>query len=312
MIEATGGGLQTRRLGANGPEIPVLGFGAWPIGGGMGSVEERTAVDTIHAAMDHGITLIDTAQAYRTSEAVVGRALAGGRRNRCFLATKASFDYSPAGIIAALEASLAALKTDRIDLYQIHSFKPEFPISAAMETLMRLQEQGKIRFVGVSNYKAPQLRQALQRAALVSNQVRYNLFDRAIEQEDLGFCGQAGVGILVHSPLAKGLLTGRYGPGHKFAEDDERSRFPRFQGELFARYIAAAGRAGEVAARAGLSAVQLAIAWCLTPPEVSCVLVGAKSPRQISEHLAAAEARLSPEDLAALDRISAEAPQPQP
>jgi len=276
----------------------------------MGGVDDKTAVATVHAALDCGITLIDTAQAYRTSEAVLGKALAGGRRERCFLATKASVDYSPAGITSALEASLAALRTDRVDLYQIHSYKPEFPISAAMETLMRLREQGKIRFIGVSNYKTPQLREALQHAPVVGNQVRYSLFDRDIEREDLGFCERSGVGILVHSPLAKGLLTGRYTPGHRFADDDERSRFPRFQGELFARYLAAASRAAEIAAGRGLSLVQLAIAWCLVPAAVSCVLVGARSPVQVREHVAAAEARLTGEDLSALDRISAEAPQP--
>jgi aryl-alcohol dehydrogenase-like predicted oxidoreductase len=287
----------------------VLGLGAWPIGGGMGAIDERVAIATIHAALDHGISLIDTAQAYRSSEEVVGRALAGGRRERCFLATKASFDFSPAGITQALEASLAALKTDCVDLYQIHSFKPEFPIAAAMETLERLREQGKIRYVGVSNYRTPQMSEALQRAPIVSNQVRYSLFDRAIEAEDLPFCGRSGIGVLVHSPLAKGLLTGRYSAGHRFADDDERSRFPRFQGELFARYLAAARAAARVAAARGLSPVQLAIAWCLVPEAVSCVLVGAKSPAQVTEHAAAAGVRLTADELAALDRISRQAPE---
>jgi aryl-alcohol dehydrogenase-like predicted oxidoreductase len=140
--------------------------------------------------------------------------------------------------------------------------------------------------------------------------VRYNLFDRRIEAEDLPFCEARGIGILAHSPLAKGLLTGKYSAGHRFADDDERSRFPRFQGELFARYLAAASRASEVAAGRGLSLVQLAIAWCLAASAVSCVLVGARSPEQVREHLAAADARLGPEDLAALGRISSEAPQP--
>ena len=275
----------------------------------MGSIDERIAIATVHAALDLGITLIDTAQAYRSSEALVGRALAGGRRGRCFLATKASFDYSPAGIISALDASLAALGTDWIDLYQIHSYKAEFSIVAAMETLVRLRDQGKIRFIGVSNYKTPQMRDALQHAPLVANQVRYNLFDRDVEREDLEFCKQNGIGVLVHSPLAKGLLTGRYNPGHRFADDDERARFPRFQGEAFSGYLAASGRAAEVARGRGLSLVQLAIAWCLTPPAVSCVLVGAKSPQQVNEHLAAAHVRLSGEELATLDRIGGEAQQ---
>lgn len=276
----------------------------------MGGVDERVAIATVHAALDCGITLIDTAQGYRSSEAVLGKALSGGRRQRCFLATKASFDYTPAGIASALEASLSALRTDRVDLYQIHTYKPEFPIADAMETLVRLREQGKIRFIGVSNYKTPQMREALRHAPVAANQVRYHLFDRDVEAEDLPFCQSNGVSVLVHSPLAKGLLTGRYTPGHRFADDDERSRFPRFQGELFARYLASASRAAEVAAGRGLSLVQLAIAWCLVPAAVSCVLVGARSPAQVREHVGAAEARLTADDLAALERISREAPQP--
>jgi myo-inositol catabolism protein IolS len=275
----------------------------------MGGVDERTAIATIHAALDQGITLLDTAQAYRTSEAVVGKALAGGRRDGCYLATKASFDYSPQGITSAIDASLSALRTDRIDLYQIHSFKPEFPISAAVETLVRLREQGKIRDIGVSNYKTPQLREALAHADVISNQIRYNLFDRAVEAEDLAFCQDAGVGVLVHSPLAKGLLTGSYAPGHRFDDDDERSRFPRFQGDVFAAYLAAADRMAEIARSHGASLVQLAIAWCLRSPAVSSVLVGAKNPAQVAQHVAAAQLRLDSSDLAALDRICSEAPQ---
>lgn len=274
----------------------------------MGGIDDRTAIATVHAALDHGITLVDTAQAYRTSEALVGKALAG-RRDSCFLATKASFNYSPGGITSAIEASLAALGTDRIDLYQIHSYRPEFPIDATMETLVRLQDQGKIRFIGVSNYKTPELREALRHATVVANQVRYNLFDREIEREDLRFCERSGVGILAHSPLAKGLLTGRYRPGHRFPDDDERSRSPRFQGEVFECYLKAASVASEVARGRGLSLVQLAVAWCLAREAVSCVLVGAKNPEQVRDHLAAADLRLAADELAVLDRVTAEAPQ---
>jgi aryl-alcohol dehydrogenase-like predicted oxidoreductase len=273
----------------------------------MGGLDDRTAIATVHAAMDLGVTLIDTAQAYRGSEALLGRALSGGRRAGCFLATKASFDYSPTGITEALEASLKALRTDWIDLYQIHNWKPEYPIPATMETLVRLKDQGKIRFIGVSNYKSPQMEEALAHAPVVANQVRYNIFDRDVEGADLGFCERAGVGVLVHSPLAKGLLTGRYRPGHVFAADDERSRFPRFQGEALARSLGFADRLAELAKARGLTLVQLAIAWALVPHTVSTVLVGAKSPEQVSGHIAAADARLSAADLAAIDRISAAA-----
>ena len=301
--------MQYRQLGQNGPQVPVLGLGAWPLGGGMGYVDESTAIDTIHAALDHGISLIDTAQAYRTSEGIIGKALQGGYRQRCFLATKASRDYSPAGIRAAIEDSLRALDVDAVDLYQIHGWPGDELIVAAMETMARLQAEGKARYIGVSNFSAARMQQALGVTRFHSNQPRYNLFDREIEAEDVPFCAREGIGILVHSPLAKGLLTGKYTPGYPFPADDERSRFPRFQGETFARYLAAAGQLEAVARDKGLSLVQLAVAWPLRLPAVTCVLVGAKDPGQVQEHVAAAEVTFTPGELARIEEILAGAPQ---
>jgi aryl-alcohol dehydrogenase-like predicted oxidoreductase len=274
----------------------------------MGRVEDEVAVATVRAAIDSGITLIDTAQAYRSSERVLGVALKDGYRERCFLATKASRDFSPQGIRAAIEDSLRALNVEYVDLYQIHRWQPEYPVEESMETMACLQKEGKVRYIGVSNYDAGQMAQALRTARYHSNQVRYNLFDRGIEGEDAAFCGREGIGVLVHSPLAKGLLTGKYAPGHRFPEDDERSRFARFQGEAFDRYLAVAGKLEEVARDAGLSLVQLAIAWCLRLEPVSCVLVGAKDPDQVAGHLGAADARLAADDLARIEAILADAP----
>src|SRR5512133_320262 len=251
--------MQYRQLGKDGPQVPVLGLGAWPLGGGMGEVSEQTAIATIRTALDSGINLIDTAQAYRTSEATIGRALRDGYRQRCFLATKASRDYSPAGIRTAIENSLQALDVDYVDLYQIHSWPGEDQLAPAMETMHRLRAEGKTRYVGVSNFSAGQMQQALEVARYHSNQPRYNLFDREIEVEDIPFCASAGIGILVHSPLAKGLLTGKYRPGHQFSPDDERAHFPRFQGETFRRYLDVAGQLAAVARDKGLNLVQLAV-----------------------------------------------------
>jgi aryl-alcohol dehydrogenase-like predicted oxidoreductase len=301
--------MEQRSLGRGGPQVPVLGFGAWPIGGGMGHVEEQTAVATVHAALDLGITLIDTAQAYKVSEEVIGRALGKGRRQRCFLATKASRDFSRRGIDEALEASLRALRTDVIDLYQIHAYRPEYPIAESMETLVRHREAGKIRHIGISNYRAPQMAEALAAAPVVSNQVRYNIFDRAIEDEDIRFCSRNGIGILVHSPLAKGLLTGKYTPGHRFAEDDERSKFPRFQGETFRAFLSAADELKEIAAAKSLSLVQLAIAWTMRPEPVACVLVGARNPAQLEDHLGAMGATFTEEEDRRIREIASRAPQ---
>ena len=172
--------MEYRQHGKDGPQVPVLGLGAWPIGGGMGHVEEANAIATIHAAIDHGITLIDTAQGYLTSEATLGKALKSGYRDRCFIATKVSRDYSRQGIRAAMEDSLRALQVDYVDLYQIHHWDDRYPLDEMMETMARLQEEGKTRYVGVSNFDARQMAQALQIARFQSNQPPYNLIDRHV------------------------------------------------------------------------------------------------------------------------------------
>jgi aryl-alcohol dehydrogenase-like predicted oxidoreductase len=177
-----------------------------------------------------------------------------------------------------------------------------------METLARLQNEGKTRYIGVSNFNAEQMGQALGNAPFQSNQPCYNLFDRQIEAEDIPFCAREGIGILAHSPLAKGLLGGKYTPDYRFPADDERSGFPRFQGETFVRYLAAADRLQEVARDKGLGLVQLAIAWLLRRPAVTCVLVGAKNAGQVAGQLGAVGVTFGDDELARIDAILADAP----
>lgn len=301
--------MEERRLCKDGPVVSALGFGAWPIGGGMGTVDEATAIATVHAALEAGITLIDTAQAYRGSEALIGRALTGGRRERAFIATKVSRNYTAAGIREAMENSLRALQTDHVDLYQIHGWSAQHPIEESMAQMAALQREGKTRFIGVSNFNVEQMRTAQAVAPFQTLQPRYNMFDRQIEAEIAPFCEREGIGILVHSPLAKGLLTGRYRPGHVFPEDDERSRYPRFQGETFARYTAVADRlAREIAQPRGLSLVQLAVGWTLRLPAVSVCLVGAKNPEQVRDHVGAQGWQLTDVELGRIDAILGDAP----
>ena len=288
--------MEYRQLGKDGPQVSVLGLGAWPLGGGMGQVDEGTAIDTVRAAIDNGITLLDTAQAYRSSEATLGKALKDGYRERCFLATKVSGDYSRAGILSAIDDSLRALDVDAVDLYQIHSPDARYPIQESMETMAELQAAGKTRYLGVSNFSAEEMRKALQTARFHANQPRYNLFDREIERADIPFCEQHGIGLLAHSPLAKGLLTGKYSPGHRFPDDDERARMPRFQGDTFKHYLDVVKGLEAVAQDKGLSLMQLAVAWLLRLPAVTCVLVGAKSPAQVEEHLGAVGVRFSDDE----------------
>ena len=300
--------MQTRQLGKNGPEVSAIGLGAWPIGGGLGRVEEEKGIAIVRAAIDNGITLVDTAQGYRTSEETLGKALKDGYRERCFLATKVSGDFSRRGIEQAIADSLRKLDVDYVDLYQIHGWNSKYPIQESMEAMARLQDQGKARFIGVSNFNATQMEQAYMTSPFQSNQPRYHMLDRGIEPEDIPCCERMGIGILAHSTLGKGLLTGRYRAGHRFPEDDERSGFPRFQGETFARYCVSAEKLKEVAGDKGISLVQLAIAWVLRVPAVTCALVGAKSVAQVEEHVAAAEVSLTVDELERIETILAEAP----
>ena len=207
-----------------------------------------------------------------------------------------------------MEDSLRALDVDYVDLYQIHSWRPEYPIEESMETMARLQEEGKTRFIGVSNFDAGQMTRALAVARFHSNQPRYNMLDRDIEAEDIPFCEREGIGILAHSPLAKGLLAGKYTPGQRFPADDERSGFPRFQAEALAGYIATADQLKEIARAKGLSLVQLALAWALRLPAITCVLVGAKNPAHVEGYLGAVGVEFTPDELARIDAVLADAP----
>lgn len=297
--------MEFRTLGSGGAMVPVLGFGAWPIGGGLGRVNASEAIRTVRTAIDSGMTLLDTAEGYRTSESVIGEALQGGYREKCFLATKASFDFTPNGIRKALESSLRALRTDRVDLYQIHGWDPRVPVEESMEEMRRLQEQGKTRFLGVSNFLPEHMDRAMKICPIQSNQVRYSLLFRGIEDATVDFCEKHGIGIIVHSPLAKGLLTGRYTPRSTFAPDDERSGFPDFQGDLFARHLSKAAQLGEIAKEKGISLVQLAVAWTLRLPLVSCTLVGSKNSRQLAEHLGAVGVTFAPAEEERIERVLA-------
>ena len=177
-----------------------------------------------------------------------------------------------------------------------------------METMAQLQKEGKTRYIGVSNFTASQMQQALQTARFHSNQPRYNLFDRQIEVENIPFCEREGIGILVHSPLAKGLLAGKYTPATTFPADDERSRFPRFQKELFPHFLAVAEQLKEVARDKGLTLFQLAIAWLLRLPAVTCVLVGAKNVSQVEGYSGAVGVAFSDDELARIEKILTETP----
>jgi aryl-alcohol dehydrogenase-like predicted oxidoreductase len=268
----------------------------------MGVLSEKQVIDTVHAALDCGMTFIDTAEGYRTSEALLGKALKG-RRGDAFLATKLTGEHSMAHMNSAIESSLLALQTDHVDLYQLHSPHPADPIQQTMEGLLRLKEQGKIRYIGVSNFSAAQHAEALQYGHVDSSQPQYSMFVRTAEESVLPSCEAHGTGVIVHSPLAKGLLTGRYRPDHRFLPDDERSVMAGFQGQRFAEALSVAARLKEWAESREWSLVQLAVAWTLSHSAVTSCIVGAKTPEQVLHNVEAAQWALTQDDLREIDRI---------
>ncbi|MBM3957584.1 MAG: aldo/keto reductase, partial [Gemmatimonadetes bacterium] len=214
--------MQMRQLGRNAPMASAVCLGTWPIGGGMGAIGEQEAIATIHAALDAGVTFVDTAEGYRTSEAIVGRALQG-RRDGVVLATKLSGDHSKEHIAEAVDASLRQLRTDWVDLYQIHSPKPEWPVGETMGELMKLREAGKIRHIGASSFSAEQTDEARAHGPVTSSQPHYSLAFRGAEESILPFCLENGIGVMAYAPLGRGLLTGKYTLDHQFGAGDARS-----------------------------------------------------------------------------------------
>lgn len=297
--------MRTKQLGKYGPEVPVICLGAWPLGGGMGQLPDQQIIDTVHAALDCGVNFIDTAEGYRTSESVLGKALAG-KREKVILATKLSGDHSLQHMNEAIENSLRALRTDYIDLYQLHAPKPEYPIEQTMGGLLRLKEEGKIRYIGVSNFSAEQHAEALQFGHIDSSQPMYSMLVRTAEEAVLPFCEENGIGVVVHSPLAKGLLTGKYSPDHKFPDGDERSWMAGFQGERFAASLHVAEGLKNWASSHGHSLFELAIAWTLANTAVTSCIVGAKTPEQATQNAAAADWMLTQGDLQEIDHIQGE------
>jgi len=268
----------------------------------MGDLPEKQIIDTVHAALDCGVTFIDTAEGYRTSEAMLGKALVG-KRDKVFLATKLSGDHSLEHMHTAIENSLRALRTDYVDLYQLHGPKPEHPIEQTMGGLLKLKEQGKIRYIGVSNFSAQQHAEALQVGHVDSSQPMYSMLVRTAEEAVLPFCQEHGIGVIVHSPLAKGLLTGKYSPDHPFAQDDERSWMAAFQGKRFASALKVVAELKVWAEGQGHSLVDLAIAWVLAHDAVTSAIVGAKTPEQVLQNARAADWVLSQEDLEEIEQI---------
>jgi myo-inositol catabolism protein IolS len=297
-------------LGNSGIEITPIIVGTWQAGkSGWVGIEDAEVIQALRAAFDAGITTFDTAEVYGNgySEQIVGQALAEVR-DRAVIATKVFANHLKyQQVIDACEGSLKNLKTDYIDLYQIHwpagSFKNEpVPIEETMRALNDLKQQGKIRAIGVSNFSRDQLAEAAQYGRIDSLQPPYNLFWRGIEQDSMPYCVENNISILAYSPLAQGLLTGKFGADHQFEEGDIRKKNKLFQGEHYQRAQQALAKLRPIADRNQCSMAQLALAWAIAQPQMSAI-AGARNSDQAVQNAKAAEIQLSESDLAEIDAI---------
>src|SRR6266446_757069 len=313
--------MKYRQLGRTSPTVSRLCYGTWQFGGDWGSFETREAQAAIRHALELGITFFDTAQAYgfSMSERVLGEALRSELRNqrdKVILATKGGLrleggkllrDASARWLRQGVEQSLRNLEVDYIDLYQLHWPDPRTPLEETAEAMGQFVTEGKVRYVGVSNFDVDQMREFEKTRKSDTLQPPYHLFRRDIEREILPYCQQHGIGVLVYGPLAHGLLGGSFTPQTTFAADDWRSKSEFFHGENFQRNVAVVEQLKRLAAREGMTIAQLAIAWVLAQPPIDVAIVGARNPEQLAQTALAGDRHVTQETLQEIERIMREA-----
>jgi aryl-alcohol dehydrogenase-like predicted oxidoreductase len=299
-----------------GMQVSRVALGTWAIGGWMwGGTEESASVSTIRAALDQGITLIDTAPVYGfgRSEEIVGSALAtGGLRSRAFIATKAGLEWhdgkvfrnaSRERIVREVDDSLRRLRTDYIDIYQVHWPDPLVPMEETAAAMRSLYEQGKIRAIGVSNFSVAQMEAFRRVAPLHVLQAPYNLFERGIEADILPYCRANGIAVLAYGALCRGLLSGRMQRDTRFTGDDLRRSDPKFLAPRFEQYLGAVERLDLLAQyRYGKRIMDLAVRWILDQG-ATAALWGARRPAQLDSIGEVAGWRLDAEVKAEIDRV---------
>jgi aryl-alcohol dehydrogenase-like predicted oxidoreductase len=297
-----------------------IALGTWAIGGWMwGGTDEAESIRTIHEAVDHGVALVDTAPAYGfgRSEEIVGKALAeGGRRNRVLIATKVGLDWkdgqpfrnaSKARIHQEIEDSLRRLRTDVIDIYQVHWPDPNVPIEETAAAMADLQRAGKIKVIGISNFSPAQIEAFGKVAPVQTVQSPYNLFERAIEDDVLPYCRAEGIVTLAYGALCRGLLSGRMTAQTQFAGDDLRKHDPKFQAPRFTQYLQAVERLDRFAqVNFGRRVIHLALRWVLDREDSSIALWGARRPDQLAPIAGLAGWRIDSSAMAEIDRILSE------
>jgi len=313
--------MEKRRLGNSDMEITRIGFGAWAIGGsgwsyGWGAQDDKQSVAAIHRTLECGINWIDTAAVYGTghSEEVIAQSLKDWKGTRPYVFTKCGLRWddsrtprqhlTPQSIREECEDSLKRLQVETIDLYQIHwpteSLKE---VAAAWSEMAKLKEQGKVRWIGVSNCNEKQMKRLQKIAPVTSLQPPYSLIRREIEDSELPFCRRNGIGVIVYSPMASGLLTGAMTKerAHNLPSDDWRSKSPEFQEPRLSQNLAVVERLRKVGERHGRSPGEVAIAWTLRHPAVTAAIVGARSPQQVNGSLGGADLKLTEAEIAEIE-----------
>jgi aryl-alcohol dehydrogenase-like predicted oxidoreductase len=315
--------MDYRQLGRSGLKVSSLSIGTVTFGGDglWGATQLQEAQRQIDLCLDHGVNLIDTSNAYNdgVSESIVGDALDGGRRGRMMVATKVRFSMgkgpndrglSRRHIVEQCEASLRRLKTDAIDLYQVHEWDGQTPLEETIEALDTLVKQGKVRYVGCSNYSAWHLMKALaiadatHRQRFVSQQIYYTLQGREAENELIPLGFDQGVSLIIWSPLAGGWLSGKYTRNSAPASGRQQTGFREPPIYDWAKLWDIVDVLNEVAAAHGVVGAQVALAWLLQRPMVSSVIMGGRTTEQFADNLKAAELKLTTDEIARLDKVS--------
>lgn len=309
--------MEYRQLGASDLNISVIGYGCWAMGKTFwgDDVVDEDSIAAVRKALGLGITFFDTAQIYGFghSESVLGEALQGHPRDKVIIATKTGLQWDEEEnidrnstrefVLSSIEGSLERLQTDYIDLFQVHWPDENVPIAATAAAMKQLYDAGKIRAVGVSNYSVEQMQEFMAVCPLHSLQPSYSMIRRNIEADALPFCREHKIGVLCYSPMARGLLTGKYDETATFPETDGRSKDGLWQGERLKKNIAAVREMTKLAEPHGKTMAQLAMAWVLSQPGITCALSGTKRPHQIEETAAAAGWRLGADVLGQIGQI---------